>query len=75
MPRMNGYEASRAIRALPDKAVASIPIVAMTANAFQEDRQNALDAGMNDHVAKPIDVDALLQVLTEQLSKPADGEK
>ena len=75
MPRMNGYEASRAIRALPDKAVNSIPIVAMTANAFQEDRQNALDAGMNDHVAKPIDVDALLQVLTEQLSKPAGEEK
>ena len=75
MPRMNGYEASRAIRSLPDKAVNSIPIVAMTANAFQEDRQNALDAGMNDHVAKPIDVDALLQVLTEQLSKPAGEEK
>ena len=64
MPRMNGYEASRAIRALPDRALASVPIVAMTANAFEEDRRDAFDAGMNDHIAKPINVSRLLEVLT-----------
>ncbi|MDO5448112.1 MAG: transporter substrate-binding domain-containing protein [Clostridia bacterium] len=64
MPVMDGYEATRQIRALEDKALASVPIVAMTANAFDEDRQNALDAGMNDHVAKPIDIPKLRQALS-----------
>ena len=63
MPFMDGYEATTAIRTLPDAAKASIPIVAMTANAFEEDRRNAFRAGMNGHVAKPIDMTQLLKVL------------
>ena len=59
MPRMNGYDAARAIRALDDKALAQIPIIAVTANAFEEDRRAAISAGMNGHIAKPIDVRAL----------------
>ncbi len=64
MPRMNGYEATRAIRALDNKELANIKIIAMTANAFEEDRQNAFTAGMNEHIAKPIDVQKLLSTLT-----------
>ena len=60
MPNMDGYEATRQIRALPDAAKAGIPIFAMTANAFEEDRQNALKAGMNGHIAKPLDIPHLL---------------
>ena len=56
MPVMDGYTATRAIRALADRALASIPIVAMTANAFDEDRRRAEESGMNGHIAKPIDV-------------------
>ena len=67
MPKMNGYDATRAIRALEDPARAGIPIVAMTANAFDEDRKKALESGMNAHVAKPIDVDQLMTVLEEIL--------
>ena len=67
MPVMNGYDAARAIRALPDEAKARIPIIAMTANAFEEDRRNAFDAGMNDHVAKPIDVVKLREALSRAL--------
>ncbi len=67
MPIMDGYEATRAIRALDNEALASIPIVAMTANAFAEDVQAALDAGMNAHVAKPIDVGKLMATLIEVL--------
>ena len=69
MPIMDGYAAARAIRAMDDPKKASIPIVAMTANAFDEDRQRAVDAGMNDHVAKPIDVDRLMTVLHNILNK------
>ena len=65
MPEMDGYEATRRIRALPDKEKASVPIVAMTANAFEDDRKNALSVGMNGHIAKPLDVEILFQVLTE----------
>ena len=72
MPVMNGYDATRAIRALPDKALAHIPILAMSANAFEEDRQKALHSGMNGHISKPIDVEKLLQVLEEYL--PGQGE-
>ena len=68
MPRMNGYEATRAIRALDDPGIANIPIVAMTANAFEEDKKQALESGMNAHIAKPIDVKKLLEVLTDILS-------
>ena len=56
MPKMNGYEATKAIRSLPDPKLASIPIMAMTANAFEEDKMAALEAGMNGHIAKPIDI-------------------
>ena len=63
MPVMNGYDAARAIRSLENKELASIPIVAMTANAFEEDRQAALQSGMNGHIAKPIDVDNLFGTL------------
>ncbi len=63
MPHMDGYEATRRIRALEDSAKANIPIYAMTANAFEEDRQKALDAGLNGHITKPIDVNALMAVL------------
>ena len=67
MPVMNGYEATRAIRALDDKALASTPILAMTANAFQEDVQAAKDAGMQAHIAKPIDVAVLVEELAAVL--------
>lgn len=63
MPVMNGYEATKAIRALPDEKRSQIPIVAMTADAFEEDRQKALTSGMNDHIAKPIDIERVLEVL------------
>ena len=71
MPVMNGYEATRAIRNLEDKALAQVPIVAMTANAFQEDKQKALSEGMNGHVAKPLNVDALMAAMQEVLRKQA----
>ncbi len=67
MPVMNGYEAARQIRELEDPEIAGIPIIAMTANAFDEDKQQALDAGMNGHVAKPIDIPILMKTLTEIL--------
>ena len=67
MPKMDGYEATRQIRALPDAAKAGIPIFAMTANAFEEDRQSALKAGMDGHIAKPLDIPHLLQVLADVL--------
>ena len=67
MPKMDGYEATQAIRALDDKEKAAIPIVAMTANAFAEDRERALAAGMNGHIAKPIDVKKLERVLLQLL--------
>ena len=67
MPKMDGYEATRQIHALPDAAKAGIPIFAMTANAFEEDRQNALKAGMDGHIAKPLDIPHLLQVLADVL--------
>ena len=69
MPNLDGYEATRQIRALPDAEKANIPIFAMTANAFEEDRQNALAAGMNGHIAKPLDVPHLLCVLADALKK------
>ena len=65
MPVMDGYEATKAIRALPDKRLASIPILAMTANAFEEDKQAALKCGMNGHIAKPIDIENLISTLDE----------
>ena len=66
MPVMNGYDAAKAIRALPRKD-ANLPIIAMTADAFSDDIQRCLDCGMNEHVAKPIDVDRLTQLLKKYL--------
>lgn len=67
MPVMNGFEATKAIRRLPDIRKAFIPIIAMTANAFDEDKQQALEAGMNGHISKPINMSVLQQTLAEVL--------
>ena len=67
MPIMNGYEAARQIRAMKDSAYVNIPIIAMTANAFDEDRKEAFNAGMNGHIAKPIDTEKLFELLKEIL--------
>ena len=67
MPVMNGYDAARKIRRLDDPQKANIPIIAMTANAFTEDRQVALDAGMNDHIAKPINMNVLVPTIQKYL--------
>ena len=72
MPEMSGYEAARAIRSLDRPDARSVPIVAMTADAFAEDRQRARDAGMDAHVAKPIDVGEVLRVLA-RLVAARDG--
>lgn len=69
MPIMDGYETARAIRDLSDKAKASIPILAMTANAFEEDVRNAKNAGMNGHVAKPIDSEKLVEEIISALNR------
>lgn len=69
MPVMDGYEATKAIRALSDRSLAEIPIVAMTANAFREDVEKALDAGMNAHIAKPLDVSVMMSTLRAVLTK------
>ena len=69
MPVMDGYEATRTIRAMPAQWMQKIPILAMTANAFEEDRKKALEVGMNGHLAKPIDAEKLLEMLAEVLKK------
>ena len=70
MPNMDGYQATQCIRHLNDKKKAEIPIIAMTANAFEEDKKRAFDADMNEHIAKPIDIEklrvAILSVLNKQ---------
>ena len=68
MPIMNGYEATRRIREMNDPAIANITILAMTANAFEEDRQSAIAAGMNDHLTKPVDVRKLKETLARYLA-------
>ena len=77
MPVMDGYTAAREIRALENPALASIPIIAMTANAFQEDVNTAMEAGMNGHIAKPLDMEKMLRTLSEVLrnapANPAQG--
>lgn len=65
MPRMNGYDATRAIRDLPDLLRASTPIIAMTSNAFDEDKRDAREAGMNAHLTKPVDLAKLMETLAE----------
>ena len=68
MPVMDGYAASRAIRALPGREEDKLPILAMTANAFAEDVRKAREAGMNDHIAKPIDPHLLNRMVSHWLS-------
>ena len=65
MPNMDGYQATQCIRHLNDKKKTEIPIIAMTANAFEEDRKKAIKAGMNGHIAKPISADAILENLDQ----------
>ena len=69
MPNMDGYQATKLIRQFADKEKADIPIIAMTANAFEEDKRNAIAAGMNGHMAKPIHVDKLLMTLAEMIEQ------
>ena len=68
MPNMDGYKATQCIRRLDDKKKSEIPIIAMTANAFEEDKKRAFDAGMNGHIAKPIDIDKLEEVILSVLT-------
>ena len=67
MPVMNGYEAARRIRAMANKDIANIPIVAMTANAFEEDREKSYEAGMNGHLTKPVSVDELMRMIQKMM--------
>ncbi|MBQ9442063.1 MAG: response regulator, partial [Selenomonadaceae bacterium] len=69
MPVMNGYEATKKIRSLKNPDLAKIPIIAMTANAFSEDVQAAKNAGMDGHIAKPIDVPKMMETLNEIFSR------
>ena len=73
MPKLNGFEATRKIRALADPVKANIPIYAMTANAFEEDRQQALEAGMNGHLGKPIEIEKLMGILKQVLTPERNG--
>ncbi len=75
MPVMDGYEATRTIRALRDPAKANVPIVAMTANAFKEDEMAAYQAGMQAHIAKPIDVDVMMSTLTHVLKNAETADR
>ena len=68
MPRMNGYEATRIIRQMKDKEKANIMILAMTANAFEEDKREAIESGMNAHLSKPIEVEKLIKTLKRRLN-------
>ena len=70
MPVMNGHEAAKTIRKLENRALASIPILALTANAFDEDREEALRSGMDGHIAKPVDIDILMRALDKVLRYP-----
>jgi CheY-like chemotaxis protein len=69
MPVMDGYETTRAIRRLPDKKLAKIPVIAMTANAFWEDRQKATEAGMDGYMSKPIEIPKLMELLDQMDEK------
>ena len=63
MPVMDGYEAAKAIRALEDSELASVPIVALSANAYEEDRRMSSESGMNAHIAKPVNIPELMEVI------------
>ncbi len=65
MPKMDGYTATREIRTISNNRKANIPIIAMTANAFEEDKQKAFKAGMNAHISKPISIDVILHTLDQ----------
>ena len=65
MPVMDGYMATKKIRSLEDSDLANIPIIALSANAFEEDKREAIAAGMNEHIAKPVQADKLLSILSE----------
>ena len=67
MPVMNGYNATKRIRSMDREDAKAIPIIAMTANAFTEDRLRAKEAGMDDHVAKPVDVNLLIKVIRKSV--------
>lgn len=69
MPVMNGLEATRKLRALNRSDAATVPIIAMTANAFQDDIENSLAAGMNTHLTKPLDVDKIRKTILEMMRK------
>jgi len=69
MPRMDGYTATKMIRAMKDEEKAKIPIIAMTANAFAEDRKHALEIGMDAHIAKPVDIRKLHEAMSEVLQR------
>ena len=71
MPKMDGYTATREIRTLANNKIANIPIVAMTVNAFEEDKEKAFKAGMNAHIAKPIDKEVVMEIL----DRVFEGEK
>lgn len=70
MPVMNGYDAAAAIRKLPREDARTIPIIALTANAFTTDAVKARSAGMNDHLAKPVEIERLLEVLQKWIGQP-----
>ena len=78
MPKMDGYMITREIRTLKNNKKANIPIVAMTANAFEEDRKKAFDAGMNAHIAKPIDIEklraAILRIVLKNIEAGMEGK-
>jgi CheY-like chemotaxis protein len=73
MPEMDGYEATRRIRALDTPHAGQIPIIAMTANVFREDVERCLEAGMNDHVGKPLDFEEVLSALRKYLQKDSSS--
>ena len=75
MPNMNGYTAAEHIRAMPDCEKAAIPIIAMTANAFDEDKKAALQAGMDGHLAKPIEVEKMLEMINKFISNKGEGNE
>lgn len=69
MPKMDGYEATKKIRALPKKDIANVPIIALSANAFEEDEKKSIEAGMNAHIVKPIEIEKLINALNDCINK------
>ena len=73
MPNMDGYKATEIIRKMSDKEKAEIPIIAMTANAFEEDRRKAISIGMNEHITKPIDAEKMKKTITRSVEAERMG--